>query len=103
MHSASRRQNQLRQGIDVRAFELRDVPILDDLCRQRMQKRQLLERLGVHAWPRLRSLDHRQLQLLEQQIGKLNSRIDVELPPRNIENLPLQPHDLVVELARQGP
>ena len=93
--------NQLRQGIDVRALELGVVPVLDDLRRQRMQQRQLFEHFGVHARAGLRPLDDRQLQLLEQQLAELNPRVDVELAAGDLKDLPLQPHDPLVELAGQ--
>ena len=100
MNAARRRQDQLRQRIDVGALELCVVAIFDDFGGQWMEQGQLFERLGIHARPRLGPLHDGQFQLLEQQIAKLNPRVDVELAAGDLKNLPLQPHDLLVELAR---
>src|SRR6476661_3229324 len=68
-----------------------------------MEQSQLFEGLGIHARPGLRAFDDGQLELFEEQIAQLNSRVDIELTAGDLKNLPLQPHDLVGKLAGKLP
>ena len=67
-----------RQRVDVRVLELRELAVLDDLRRQRMRCGQLFEHVGVGARAGLCFLDDRQAELLEQHLGELLRRADVE-------------------------
>ena len=98
------RADHLRQGIDVRALQLGILPVFEDFGRQRVQPGKLLQHLGVGAGPGLgRLLDHRQLQLGEQQFLKLLGRGDVQPPARHLVNLRLQRlHPLAVAAAQLG-
>ena len=92
----------LRQGVDVRALQLGVLPVFENLGRQRVQRGQLLQHVGVGARAGLgRPLDHRQLQLVEQQFLKLLGRGDVHRPARHLVNLRLQRfHPLAIAAAQ---
>ena len=67
-----------RQRVDVRAFELRVLAVLDDLCRQRVGLGQLFQDVGIGARAGFGFLDDRQAEFLEQDLGQLFGRADVE-------------------------
>ena len=65
------RVDHLGQRVKIRAFELRELPLLDDLGRQRVSQGQPLEHVLIGAGACLRPFEDRQLQLLEQHLAKL--------------------------------
>ena len=82
--------NQLDQGIGIRVLELRVLPILHDLSRQFMVLRQFVQHVDIGAGPCFRLLDDWQLQLVEQHVGQLQSRVDIEWLAGQLINLDLQ-------------
>ena len=71
----------VRQRVDVGALQLRQRAPVEDQARQVVGERQLLEHLdrrGRRAG-RAGPLQHRQLQLLEQDVAELLRRVDVEV------------------------
>ena len=71
--AAGLRIDQLRQRVDVGAFELCQRAPLENQPRQVVRQRQLLEHLdgGRRRARRARALEDRQLQLVEQDLGEL--------------------------------
>ena len=103
VHATGLRMNQLRQRIDVRSFELRVLPILNNLRRQRMRSGQFFQHLDIGAGAGFRFLHDRQLLFDEQNFLQLLGRSDVEFAPGQFENLALQSgHPLAVLLAEFG-
>ena len=99
-----RRVHERRQRVDVRALELGERAVLDDLRRHRVQRRQLLERVGVGRGAGLGLAHHRQAQLPEQHVGQLFVRVDVERPTGDGVDLRFQRRqrrtDLMADLAQ---
>ena len=67
-----------RQRVGVRALELGELAVLEDLPGQRVPERQLLQHVGVGGVAGLGALDRRQLQLLEEHDRELLRRDRVE-------------------------
>ena len=65
------RIHHLGQRVEIRSFELGELPLLDDLGRQRMLQGQPFEHVLVGARAGLRPLEDRQFQLLEQHLAQL--------------------------------
>ena len=82
------RVDERRQRVDVRALELRQRPVLDDLRGHRVQRRQLLQRVGVGRRAGLGLADHGQRQLAEQHLAELLGRVDVEGSARQARESP---------------
>ncbi len=93
--------NHRRQRIDVCAFELSVLPIIDDLRWQRVLTRQLLEHVHIRARSGLGPFQHRQLQLLEQNLLKLFGRSDVELLAGQFMDFAFQCQDPLTVLLAQ--
>ena len=52
--------------------------MVEDLLHDRVVARELFEHLGVRRGPCLGALEHRQLQLAEQEISQLRRRVHIE-------------------------
>ena len=89
------------QGVGVRALELREAPVLEDLRRERMPERQLGQHVGVGRVAGLRSPDRRQLQLLEEDLRELLGRGDRELAAGELIDLARQVVEIALELLRE--
>ena len=71
-----------RQRVDVRALELGELPVREDLARQLVRERELLEHGLVGREAGLGLLGRRQRELLEEDHLQLLGRADVELLAR---------------------
>ena len=94
--------DQLRQGIDVGALELGVLAILDDLAPAADAAGPAPRALRHPCWGRSWCvLTTGSLNSSNRSFAELVPRIDVELAAGDLEDLALQPHDPVVELAGQ--
>jgi hypothetical protein len=86
MHAAGAGVDHLRQLVGIGALELGELPRFEQDLRQRVVERQFGEHFLVgRRRPRRRLLLHRQAELVEQDLGQLLRRVDVErLPGRRV-------------------
>ena len=87
VHAAGPRIDERRQRVDVGALELRVFAMFEKFRGQRMERRQLLQHLGIGARPRLAPLHHGQAQFVEQHGPELDRRGDREVAARQRVNL----------------
>ena len=78
MDASGARIHERRQRVDVGVLELGEPAVREDLQRQLVLRRELLEHVLVRRVAGLRLLHHRQLQLLEQDLLELLRRGDQE-------------------------
>ncbi len=95
------RMDERREGVRVRALELRELAVLQDLPRERVPEGQLLQDVHVGGVAGLRALERRQLQLLEEHDRELLRRVRVDRLPGELVDLPQERVELRVELLRQ--
>ena len=69
---------QLRQGIDIGRFELRQGPIVKDLRRQLMLRGKLREGVFIRGVAGLRFAQRLQAERFEEHRGQLFGRADIE-------------------------
>ena len=90
MNAVGLGMDELRQGLDIRGQELGELPVGQDLLRQRMQRSELLQDLSARGHAGLRLSDRAgrrllvELKLIEQNLPKLDGRVRVELPSRRL-------------------
>ena len=99
---AGARVHEQRKGIRVRALQLRETPVLEDLRGQLVPEAELGEHVGVGRIPGLRAADRRQLQLLEQDVRELLRRRDRELFARELVDLAGEVVEAALELLGEG-
>jgi hypothetical protein len=102
VHFARFGVHQRRQGVNVRVFQLGQLPVLEKLGRQRMVFGQRLQHFLIGGRPRLGALDDGKLQLVEQDGAQLLGRVDVERLAGQGVNFLGQPLDLGVQLGGKG-
>ncbi len=73
--------NERRQCVGVRAAELLDLAVTQQVFDDRVLVGHLLERVGVGRRAGLRLLDRRQAELLEEDLAQLGRGVHVELHP----------------------
>ena len=100
---AGLRIDQLGQRVDVRAFELGELPVFEHLTRDFVLRRQALQHVGRGGNGFAFSVLHGrgQVQVFEQNLAKLRRRINVERLSRQLVDLRRQPLDVGIQLARQ--
>ena len=105
MHAATLLTHQPRQCIQVGALQLRQASPGQDAARQLVVGRQLLEYALCRRVAGLGLLEHRELELLEEDHLQLLGRADQKLLAREFVNLALQPSQLALVLLgeRQQP
>ena len=96
MDASGARIHERRQRVDVGVLELGEPPVREDLQRQLVLRRQLLEHVLVRRVAGLRLLQHRQLQLLEQDLLELLRRGDQEALARERMDALLELRELAV-------
>ena len=101
VHAAGLRVHELRQGVDVGALQLHQLAPLENLPRQVVGQRQFLEHFdgGRRRARRAGPLQHRQLQLVEQDFRQLLRRVDVELAAGHLEDRRRSLRQLLVDSA----
>src|SRR5262249_46486689 len=74
----------------------------ENLPRNVMRQRELLEYLDGGGWRARRAgaAKYRQLQLVEQHLGQLLRRVDVELPARHFEDRRRPLRELLLDFLR---
>ena len=97
------RVDQRGQRVGVRALELRELPVLEDLPGKGVAERQLLQHVDVGRVAGLGPLDRRQLQLLEEHDGELLRRVRVDRLAGELVDLPEERVELGVELLGELP
>ena len=95
------RMDERRERVRVRALELRELAVLQDLPRERVPEGQLLQDVHVGGVAGLGALERRQLQLLEEHDGELLGRVRVDRLAGELVDLPQERVELRVELLRQ--
>ena len=68
--------DKLRQRVDVGAFQLGKLAVLQQLPRERVSVGQLFQDLCIGARAGLRSLDHWQAELVKEHLPHLHRRTD---------------------------
>jgi hypothetical protein len=94
--------HELRQRIDVRALQLHQPAPLEDLPRDVMRQRQLLEHFHrSRRRPRGPGpFQHGQLELVEENLRELFRRVDVELAAGHLEDRRRTLRELLIHLQR---
>jgi hypothetical protein len=93
----------LRERIDVRALELRELSILHEEHGELVARfRELLEYRRVGGRSRRRLLEDRKLEALEQNFAELRIRVDVELTTRGFVDLALDSPPFALEALLEG-
>ena len=89
------------QGVDVGVLDLRELAVAQDEVGQGMDGRQLREHLGIGGVPSLVLLHRGQLQHLEEDVGQLLGRTQVERLAGQFVNLGRETVHLGLGLAPQ--
>ena len=90
-----------RQRVHVRAAQLVQLAVLDDAAGEGVpQLGQLLQHGRIRRRPRLGLLQHREVQLVEQDLPELGRRVDVELLAGHHPDVVRDVRELALELLR---
>ena len=103
MNAAGPRVDELRQRVEIRSLQLREMTVLDDLGWKRMEGGQFFEHLLIGTGSRLGLAFDGELQLLEEDDLKLLGGVDVELAPSEAVDFGDQFFEPLVQIDRLPP